>query len=91
MTTEEELRRVCPCIYDELICLICDSWPYLQLVILQPCKRKNIRKRVKYGHRILKAGCSIDLVKKIIFGDSIPTSEINEVAYEEDDSKINNK
>ena len=88
MASKEELRRVCQCIYDDHICLICDPWQYLQMVVLHPCERKNIRKRVKYGHRILKAGGSIDLVKKIIYEDSVPMSEIDEETYEEDDTKI---
>ena len=88
MVTKEESRRVCPCISDELICLICDPWQYLEVAGLHPCERKNLRKRVKYGHRILKAGASIDEVKKIILGASIPMSEIDEETDEEDDRKI---
>ena len=87
MTTKEELRRVSDCLYDDHICLICDPWQYLQTVVLHPCERKNIRKRVKFGHRIFKAGGSIDLMKNIILEDSVPMSEIDEETDEEDDTK----
>ena len=88
MTSKEELRSVCQCLTDDYICLICDPRQYLESAGLHPCERKNLRKRVKYGHRILKAGASIDEVKKIILGASIPMSEIDEETDEEDVTKI---
>ena len=87
-SSKEELRSVCQCLTDDYICLICDPWQYLELAGLHPRERKNLRKQVKYGHWILKAGASIDLVKKIILEDSVPMSEIDEETDEEDDTKI---
>ena len=65
-------RLNCGCIPNNFSCLFCDTFAYL--AICRPFNtasdRKKLRYRAKRGKHLLRAGVSIEEVKKIVFEDS---------------------